>query len=88
MSSYRVTPTSSNSSPTTSVRTLHLPRETGSKLMRCTEGDEVVAAASMQNDPIVAHVSELFALGKMISGRDIRGGQVRTPSIRASRSMY
>jgi hypothetical protein len=49
--------------------------------MRCTEGDEVVAAASMQNDPIVAHVSELFALGKMISGRDIRGGQVRTPSM-------
>ncbi|BGP18729.1 hypothetical protein JCM10213_009208 [Rhodosporidiobolus nylandii] len=40
-----------------------------------TEGDKVVAAASMQRDPIVAHISELFKLGKMISKSDIQAGK-------------
>lgn len=39
-------------------------------------GDEVVAAASMQMDPLVMRVSELFALGKMLSGKEIREGKV------------
>lgn len=30
----------------------------------------------MQNDPIAAHVSELFALGKMLSTSDIKAGKV------------
>lgn len=37
--------------------------------------DEVVAVASMQNDPIAAHVSELFRLEKMISVSDIKAGK-------------
>ena len=30
----------------------------------------------MQKDPIVAHVTELFALGKMISATEIKAGKV------------
>lgn len=42
-----------------------------------TKGDKVVAAASMQKDPVVAHVSELFRLGKMLSKSEIEAGKVR-----------
>lgn len=45
--------------------------------MLCSaEGDEVVAVASMQNDPIVAHISELFTLGKMLTVTAIKAGKV------------
>ncbi|KAK4704858.1 apoptosis-inducing factor 3, partial [Phenoliferia sp. Uapishka_3] len=37
--------------------------------------DEIVAVGSMQNDPIAAHCSELFSLGKMPSLSDIKGGK-------------
>ncbi|KAM0746011.1 FAD/NAD(P)-binding domain-containing protein [Meredithblackwellia eburnea MCA 4105] len=37
--------------------------------------NEIVAVASMQNDPVAAHVSELFALGKMLSAADIKAGK-------------
>lgn len=40
-------------------------------------GDEVVAIASMQNDPIVSHCSELLSLGKMLSVQEIKAGKVR-----------
>lgn len=40
-----------------------------------TAGDDVVAVASMQNDPIAAHVSELFRLDKMLSAKDIKAGK-------------
>ena len=40
------------------------------------EGDEVVAVASMQNDPIAAHCSELFALGTMLTTTQIKAGKV------------
>ncbi|GAA5904893.1 hypothetical protein JCM6882_003235 [Rhodosporidiobolus microsporus] len=43
------------------------------------EGDKVVAAASMQKDPIVARVSELFKLGKMLSKQDLQAGKARLP---------
>ncbi|GAA6014260.1 hypothetical protein JCM11491_005018 [Sporobolomyces phaffii] len=36
---------------------------------------ETVAAASMQRDPIVAHCSELFKLGKMLSKKDLEAGK-------------
>lgn len=29
----------------------------------------------MQNDPIAAHVSELFRLGKMLGAKEIRAGK-------------
>ncbi|GAA6061208.1 hypothetical protein JCM10212_001529 [Sporobolomyces blumeae] len=38
-------------------------------------GNETVAAASMQRDPIVAHISELFKLGKMLSKDEIKAGK-------------
>ncbi|GAA5897109.1 uncharacterized protein JCM6883_006583 [Sporobolomyces salmoneus] len=38
-------------------------------------GNETVAAASMQRDPIVAHCSELMKLGKMLSKDDIKSGK-------------
>ncbi|ORY89139.1 flavo protein [Leucosporidium creatinivorum] len=40
-----------------------------------TTGDDVVAVASMQNDPIAAHVSELFRLDKMLSAKEIKAGK-------------
>ncbi|GAA5980018.1 hypothetical protein JCM11641_008264 [Rhodosporidiobolus odoratus] len=40
-----------------------------------TEGNDVVAAASMQRDPIVAHISELLKVGKMISKQDLQAGK-------------
>ncbi|GAA6041355.1 hypothetical protein JCM8097_007682 [Rhodosporidiobolus ruineniae] len=40
-----------------------------------TKGDEVVAAASMQRDPIVAHISELLKLDKMLSKADLKAGK-------------
>ncbi|GAA6026191.1 hypothetical protein JCM10207_008768 [Rhodosporidiobolus poonsookiae] len=40
-----------------------------------TKGDEVVAAASMQRDPIVAHISELLKLGKMLTKSDLQAGK-------------
>ncbi|GAA5842177.1 hypothetical protein JCM9279_002809 [Rhodotorula babjevae] len=39
------------------------------------KGDEVVAAASMQRDPVVAHISELMRLGKMLSAKEIKDGK-------------
>lgn len=45
------------------------------KRLPCAAGDEVVAVASMQNDPIAAHVSELFRLGKMLGAKEIRAGK-------------
>lgn len=41
---------------------------------RSAEGDEVVAIASMQSDPIVAHCSELFRLGRMVTKSAIQQG--------------
>ncbi|GAA5859333.1 hypothetical protein JCM1840_004566 [Sporobolomyces johnsonii] len=38
-------------------------------------GNETVAAASMQNDPIVARVSELMKLGKMLTKDEIKAGK-------------
>ncbi|GAA5833919.1 hypothetical protein JCM3766R1_002470 [Sporobolomyces carnicolor] len=38
-------------------------------------GNETVAAASMQRDPIVAHCSELFKLGKMLSRDELKAGK-------------
>ncbi|GAA5952022.1 hypothetical protein JCM3765_005172 [Sporobolomyces pararoseus] len=38
-------------------------------------GGETVAAASMQRDPIVAHCSELFKLGKMLSKDELKSGK-------------
>jgi hypothetical protein len=43
-----------------------------------TKGDKVVAAASMQKDPVVAHISELFRLGKMLSKSEMEAGKVRS----------
>ena len=40
------------------------------------EGEEVVAVASMQRDPVVARVSELFALGRMLTASEVRAGKV------------
>jgi hypothetical protein len=42
-------------------------------------GNETVAAASMQRDPIVAHCSELFRLGKMLSKDELKSGKVSFP---------
>ena len=39
-------------------------------------GNETVAAASMQRDPIVAHCSELMKLGKMLNKDEIKAGKV------------
>ncbi|GAA5957243.1 hypothetical protein JCM21900_001204 [Sporobolomyces salmonicolor] len=38
-------------------------------------GNETVAAASMQNDPIVTRISELMKLGKMPTKEEIKGGK-------------
>lgn len=38
-------------------------------------GNKTVAAASMQRDPIVAHCSELFKLGKMPSKDELKSGK-------------
>lgn len=38
--------------------------------------DEVVAIATMQNDPVAAQVSELFSMGKMLTATEIRAGKV------------
>lgn len=43
----------------------------------CAEGEEVVAASSMQRDPIVARVSELMRLDKMLTKSEIKAGKVR-----------
>ncbi|KAK4047215.1 Apoptosis-inducing factor 1 [Microbotryomycetes sp. JL221] len=40
-----------------------------------TVGEDVVAVASMGNDPIAAHVSELMRLNKMLSISDIKNGK-------------
>ncbi|GAA5823983.1 hypothetical protein JCM11251_003368 [Rhodosporidiobolus azoricus] len=39
------------------------------------EGDKVVAASSMQRDPIVARVSELLKLNKMLSKQELQAGK-------------
>ncbi|TNY20584.1 hypothetical protein DMC30DRAFT_411666 [Rhodotorula diobovata] len=39
------------------------------------KGDQVVAAASMQSDPVVAHISELMRLDKMLSKQEIKDGK-------------
>ncbi|GAA5938748.1 uncharacterized protein JCM15063_004857 [Sporobolomyces koalae] len=39
-------------------------------------GNETVAAASMQRDPIVAHCSELLKLGKMLTKEELKSGKV------------
>lgn len=38
--------------------------------------ETILAVGSMQNDPLVAHASELFRLGKMIGAKEIEGGKV------------
>lgn len=45
--------------------------------MEFSAGDNVVAVASMGNDPIAAHCSELMRLDKMLSAADVRAGKVR-----------
>lgn len=40
------------------------------------EKDVVVAVASMQKDPVVSHVSELFSLGKMLTKSELTAGKV------------
>ncbi|KDE09563.1 hypothetical protein MVLG_00458 [Microbotryum lychnidis-dioicae p1A1 Lamole] len=40
-----------------------------------TAGEDVVAVASMQNDPIAAHCSELMRLNKMLSVKEIKDGK-------------
>lgn len=50
-------------------------------LKRGLAGNETVAAASMQRDPIVAHCSELFKLGKMLSRDELKAGKVINQSI-------
>ncbi|BGP42367.1 Apoptosis-inducing factor 1 [Rhodotorula kratochvilovae] len=39
------------------------------------QGENVVAAASMQSDPIVAHISELLKLDKMPTKSELKGGK-------------
>ncbi|RVX72720.1 hypothetical protein B0A52_04118 [Exophiala mesophila] len=44
-----------------------------------TKGDEVVAVASMQQDPVVMKTAELMRRGKMLSKKDIQGdGDVKS----------
>lgn len=49
------------------------------------EGQNVVAAASMQRDPIVAHISELMKIDKMLTKDELKAGKVSRPRQRLSR---
>lgn len=40
-----------------------------------TKGDDVVAVASMQKDPVMAKAAELMRLGKMLTKKDLQGGK-------------
>jgi hypothetical protein len=89
--------TSSTSSPTTSVSDPpqksfldKLARTNPDSLSPLLVGNETVAAASMQRDPIVAHCSELFKLGKMLSKDELKSGKVsfRTSRIHNTLSIY
>jgi hypothetical protein len=66
----------SDSSPTTPVRLATHPRPHAlADFSPLAVGDDIVAVASMQNDPIAAHVSELFRLNKMLTSKDIKAGK-------------
>ena len=41
-----------------------------------TEGERVLAVASLGRDPVVSHCSELMRLGKMPSASELRAGKV------------
>lgn len=76
-------PKSSTLSPTTSVRRPSFSKFpfpcvlTRSPDLIVAEGEEVVAASSMQRDPIVARVSELMRIEKMLTKSEIKAGKVR-----------
>jgi len=82
----KVTLMSSTSLLTTSVSELPRKKPIFVKLIVTLPpllvGNETVAAASMQRDPIVAHCSELFRLGKMLSKDELKSGKVSFPSLK------